>query len=48
MAIGIGFLEVTHPHVYTRADILSEMDDVELVGVWEPDDASNASVFAER
>jgi predicted dehydrogenase len=48
MSIGIGFLEVTHPHVYTRADILSEMDGVELVGVWEPEDAANASVFAER
>jgi len=23
MSIGIGFLEVTHPHVYTRADILA-------------------------
>lgn len=48
MSIGIGFLEVTHPHVYTRADILAEMEGVELVGVWEPDDAANASVFADR
>lgn len=48
MSIGIGFLEVTHPHVYTRADILAEMEEVELVGVWEPDDAANASVFADR
>ena len=48
MSVGIGFLEVTHPHVYTRADILGDMDGVELVGVWEPDDAANAAVFAER
>ena len=48
MATRVGFLSVTHPHIYTRADILSEMEDVELVGVWELDDHENARVFADR
>lgn len=46
--VGIGFLAVTHPHVYTRADLLSEMDGVDLVAVWDAEDEENATVFAER
>ena len=46
--IGIGFLAVTHPHVYTRADLLSDMDDVRLVAVWDDEDDANAAIFAER
>ncbi|MCF8525968.1 MAG: Gfo/Idh/MocA family oxidoreductase [Candidatus Nanopelagicales bacterium] len=46
--IGIGFLAVTHPHVYTRADLLSDMDDVRLVAVWDDEDDANAATFAER
>lgn len=46
--IGIGFLAVTHPHVYTRADLLAEMEDVRLVAVWDEEDDSNATIFARR
>lgn len=46
--VGIGFLAVTHPHVYTRADILTEMPGVKLAAVWDGDDEANAKVFSER
>lgn len=46
--VGIGFLAVTHPHVYTRADLLTEMDDVSLVAVWDAEDEANAETFAQR
>lgn len=46
--VGIGFLAVAHPHVYTRADILAERDDVALRAVWDPDDADNLAMFADR
>lgn len=46
--IGIGFLSVAHPHVYTRADILSGRSDVALRAVWDPHDPDNVNVFAER
>jgi predicted dehydrogenase len=46
--VGISFLDITHPHVWTRADILKDMDGVTLHSVWEPDDAAGAKTFAER
>lgn len=46
--LGIGFLSVTHPHVYTRADILVERPDVRLEAVWDEEDPANARVFADR
>lgn len=46
--VGVGFLAVTHPHVYTRADILRGMDGVELVAVWDDEDDANAETFAAR
>lgn len=47
-SIGVGFVAVTHPHVYTRADILSRMPGVKLVAVWDEEDAQNAATFAQR
>lgn len=46
--VGVGFLAVTHPHVYTRADLLSRMDGVRLVAVWDDEDDANATTFASR
>ncbi len=46
--VGISFLDITHPHVWTRADILREMDGVSLKSVWEPADTAGAKTFAER
>jgi predicted dehydrogenase len=46
--VGVGFLAVTHPHVYTRADLLSEMEGVRLVAVWDDEDDANAETFAQR
>ena len=34
--IRISFIDITHPHVWTRADILREMEGVDLHSVWEP------------
>jgi predicted dehydrogenase len=47
-SVGIGFIAATHPHVYTRADILSQMPGVRLVSVWDDEDDANARTFAER
>jgi predicted dehydrogenase len=46
--IGISFLDITHPHVWTRADIFREMDGVALRSVWEPKDTKGLRTFAER
>jgi predicted dehydrogenase len=46
--IGISFLDITHPHVWTRADILREMEGVSLKSVWEPADRAGAKTFSER
>ncbi len=46
--IGISFLDITHPHVWTRADIFRDMPGVALRSVWEPKDAKGAATFAER
>lgn len=46
--INVAFLAVSHPHVYTRADLLLEMPDVRLVAVWDEEDEVNAKIFAER
>jgi predicted dehydrogenase len=46
--VGIAFLDITHPHVWTRADILKEMEGVSLAGVWEPTDTAGAKTFSER
>jgi len=46
--IGISFLDITHPHVWTRADIFRDMEGVTLRSVWEPKDATGARTFAER
>jgi len=46
--IGISFLDITHPHVWTRADIFRDMEGVTLRNVWEPKDATGARTFAER
>jgi predicted dehydrogenase len=46
--IGISFLDITHPHVWTRADIFRDMDGVALRSVWEPKDSKGAKTFAER
>ena len=46
--IGISFLDITHPHVWTRADILRDMEGVQLRSVWEPADAAGAKTFSER
>ena len=47
-AIGISFLDITHPHVWTRADIFREMPGVTLRSVWEPKDAKGVKTFADR
>ena len=46
--IGISFLDITHPHVWTRADILREMPGVALRSVWEPTDKDGVKTFSER
>lgn len=46
--LGIAFLDITHPHVWTRADILRERDDVRLVGVYEAKNQKGAQDFAAR
>ncbi|HET6486976.1 MAG TPA: Gfo/Idh/MocA family oxidoreductase, partial [Spirochaetia bacterium] len=46
--IRISFLDITHPHVWTRADIFREMPGVTLQSVWEPKDVKGAATFAER
>jgi predicted dehydrogenase len=46
--VGIAFLDITHPHVWTRADIFREMEGVELRSVWEPTDSAGAKTFSER
>lgn len=46
--IGIAFLDITHPHVWTRADIFREMEGVVLRSVWEPTDKAGATTFSER
>jgi predicted dehydrogenase len=46
--VGIAFLDITHPHVWTRADILREMPGVALRSLWEPADKAGAATFSER
>ena len=46
--IGISFLDITHPHVWTRADIFREMPGVALRSVWEPNDVKGVKTFADR
>jgi len=46
--VGISFLDITHPHVWTRADIFRDMEGVTLRGVWEPKDRQGAKTFADR
>jgi predicted dehydrogenase len=46
--VGISFLDITHPHVWTRADIFRDMPGVTLRSVWEPNDARGAATFADR
>ncbi|MGA2380642.1 MAG: Gfo/Idh/MocA family oxidoreductase [Spirochaetia bacterium] len=46
--IGISFLDITHPHVWTRADIFRDMEGVTLRSVWEPNDTKGAKTFSER
>lgn len=46
--VGVGFLAVTHPHVYTRADLLADFEGVDLVAVFDDEDDANAETFAER
>ncbi len=46
--VAVAFLDITHPHVWTRADIFREMEGVELHSVWEPSDAAGARTFSER
>ena len=46
--VGISFLDITHPHVWTRADILREMPGVALRSVWEPADQAGAKTFSQR
>jgi len=46
--IGISFLDITHPHVWTRADIFRDMEGVTLRSVWEPKDGTGAKTFADR
>jgi len=46
--IGISFIDITHPHVWTRADIFREMEGVTLRSVWEPVDRKGAATFADR
>lgn len=44
----IAFLDITHPHVWTRADILSQMSNIILTKVWEPRDPESCRLFADR
>jgi predicted dehydrogenase len=46
--IGISFLDITHPHVWTRADIFRDIEGVTLRSVWEPKDDKGAKTFADR
>jgi len=46
--IGFGFLSVVHPHTSARIEILSEMKDVEICGIWEPEDHRKAKFITER
>jgi predicted dehydrogenase len=46
--IRISFVDITHPHVWTRADIFREMEGVTLGSVWDPSDAAGVKTFAER
>lgn len=36
--IGVVFVGCTHPHIFPRYELLRQRDDVELVGLYEPDE----------
>ncbi len=46
--VTVGFLDITHPHVWTRADILTDMEGVTLKSLWEPSDDEGAETFCKR
>lgn len=44
MTIGVAFVGCTHPHIFPRIEILSGVDDVELIGCYDPDAALVAAL----